>query len=117
MNTPLPRRDWSADAERLQRDVDAGDELLPVGRLRRYAAGASPSAVTRWIVNGKRGVTLDGTRGPGKTWLSTKRALMRFFAALAAVQAGRPVPTQPPAGVAREAAEAIDRLRKAGVPV
>lgn len=110
-------RDWSADAERLRRDVENGDELVPVGRLRRYAGGAGPSALVRWIVTGKRGVTLDGTRGPGKTWLSTRSAVVRFSATLAAIQAGRPPVAEPPAGRERRAADALERLRRLGVPV
>lgn len=109
-------RDWLACAERLTRDAAEGSPLVPVSRL-RPAAGAGPTALCRWILRGKRGVYLDGVRGPGKSWCSTALAVARFFAQLSAVEAGRSPPVEPPAGRARRARAAIEELRRLGVRV
>jgi hypothetical protein len=40
--------------------------------------------LSRWIEAGKRGVKLEAFFGQGKTWMTSRQALARFFAALTA---------------------------------
>jgi hypothetical protein len=57
-----------------------------------------PETMTRWIVQGKHGVQLEGFSGPDKTWWTSWPALARFFAALTAQRLGKqlpPVPQEP----------------------
>jgi hypothetical protein len=110
-------RDWLACAERLHRDAAEGSPLVPASRLKALAGVRDASAVTRWILRGKRGVYLDGVRSAGKGWLTTAAALARFQAALSAREAGAAPPAESPAGRERRAARAVAELRRMGVPV
>jgi hypothetical protein len=48
-----------------------------------------------WIIRGKRGVFLDGLKGPGKSWWTSREAIARFLAALSARAAGQVIPVEP----------------------
>lgn len=83
------QRDWNKIAARLIDEgpvpVSVAAKLLPASRQRKSGKGhAHPMMLIRWIMQGKRGVFLDGMRGPGKSWLTSKPAVARFMAALAA---------------------------------
>src|SRR5262245_15722774 len=52
--------------------------LLPsIGGRRLHA-----TTVVVWITRGKRGVYLEGYRGSGKSWLTSRQAVVRFLAAI-----------------------------------
>jgi hypothetical protein len=89
----MPQRtaeEWQAAAVRVLEDgpitVSHAAKLVPAANSHGYA---SASSLVRWIVHGKRGVFLDGARITGKTWWTSKAALARFWAGLAAREAGR----------------------------
>lgn len=92
-------RDWTAIAERLQADasgivpVSKAARLVPTDRGRRGYCSAN--ALVSWIVRGKRGVFLDGLKGPGKSWWTSKEAIARFLAALSAKATGQQVVVEP----------------------
>jgi len=73
----------------------------------------STGALVRWIVEGRRGVRLDGIRLAGKGWCSSEAALARFAAALALAEAGGAAPAAPcdRERRARDACAELDRLR------
>ena len=70
---------------------------------------ASASTLVKWIVAGKRGVRLEGTRISGKTWWTSRAALARFWGALAAVEEGRRVDGGETPREREARAEAADR--------
>jgi len=43
-------------------------------------AGVGPLSLKRWILEGKRGVYLDGIHTPGEGWKSSVEAVRRFVA-------------------------------------
>jgi hypothetical protein len=58
--------------------LDADGEKVPVADL-ADAAQAAPMTLQRWIVEGKRGVFLDGVHDPvRRCWCSSHAALRRF---------------------------------------
>jgi hypothetical protein len=120
-------RDWPAIAGRLLNEglisLSEAAKLLPPARRRNGGVRhCSAAALMRWILGGKRGVYLEGCRGTGKTWWTSRPAVIRFLAALSGREVAaheatdKLVPT--PAGerdqVSRgQAAMAIlERLRK-----
>jgi hypothetical protein len=79
----------------------AGEELLPVERL-RDRAGAGTRALIRWITAGRGGVFLDGCHKRGVGWVSSVAALERFLAACRAAPSGsEPAPAGAGDGGAR----------------
>jgi hypothetical protein len=82
--------EWQAAAARIQADgpitVTRAARLVPASNRHGYA---SASTLVRWIIYGKRGVRLDGSRLTGKTWWTSAKALERFWADLSAREAGR----------------------------
>lgn len=78
-------RDWKACAERMAADAAAGSPLLrSTDPKLRAVLGVDASTVVRWIVAGKRGVFLDGTRSGGRGWHTTTAACARFLEQLTA---------------------------------
>lgn len=74
-----PREEITRAVHRLQAEAA---EQLTVADLARLS-GASPSKLTRWIIQGDRGLALDGVKVPGRGWCSTAAAVARFLAELA----------------------------------
>lgn len=77
--------------------------LRPAHRGRQTA----PQTVVRWIRIGLRGVKLEGYHD-GSGWVTSRRALARFYAALTAKKAGNAAPLLP------EQEEWLRRAREAG---
>jgi hypothetical protein len=115
-------RDWPAITARV-----LAEDPQPVAKIAKdlpSPAGEghlTPGIVVRWILKGKGGVFLDGYRGPGKSWWTSKAAVARFFAGLSSGTASKrsTLPPPEPAGDladrqkrAAAAAAEIDRLRK-----
>jgi hypothetical protein len=89
-----PRADVVRACARLA--AEETEPLLDLAPL----AGASPKTLERWIVQGKRGVHLDGKRDPRRGWVSSRPALKRFLAHFASGQDPGDVPaSQEAAGV------------------
>ncbi len=84
------KTNWEAIAARLQEEgqiaVSKAARFVKAERGRRGYASAS--TLVRWIIKGKQGVRLEGVRGTGSTWYTSKQALARFQAKLSEVQAG-----------------------------
>jgi hypothetical protein len=81
--------EWAAATCRIMQEgplaVSRAARLVPTSGKGRV----SPSTLVRWIIIGKRGVHLDGSRLNGKTWWTSSQALERFWGELSAVEAGR----------------------------
>ncbi|VTR93288.1 unnamed protein product [Gemmata massiliana] len=60
----------------------ADGELRPLADL-SGAAGAPPVVMLRWVIEGRRGVHLDGVKRRGEWW-TTPAAVARFLKASAA---------------------------------
>lgn len=89
------KRNWSTITERVRSETvlsaAKAAKLIPSDRSRR--GHVSIDAIVKWILNGKRGVFLDGFKAGGKAWFTSKEAIDRFIAALSEVEAGRAAPT------------------------
>src|SRR5262245_7894342 len=83
------KEQWEAITERIQKE--GAITISEAAKMIRTERGSktSTTALTRWIVHGKKGVHLDGAMMNGKGWWTSKKALFRFFAAVSAVEAGR----------------------------
>ncbi len=77
-------RDFERIAARLaaEKPITAAEaaRMVPCNRNRR--GHCSAAAVVRWIVRGREGIHLDGLRGAGRSWTTSREALTRFFVAL-----------------------------------
>lgn len=68
------------------------------------------TTVVRWITRGKSGVRLEGFRGAGKSWWTSRQAVTRFLAALTEREVA--VACEPTAEeMDRHAREAVERVR------
>lgn len=116
-------RDWTAIVERMEGEdvlkVTQAAKLVHADRGRRGYCSAA--ALVAWILRGKRGIFLDGYRGSGKTWWTSREALRRFKAQLTAAEARRrgadvvmASELLPPAGgeLERRAERAREEIRK-----
>lgn len=85
-------RDWPAITERILTEnpipVTQAAKLVPSPVASRHKH-VSANALVGWILRGKRGVLLDGYRGPGKTWWTSAAAIRRFLAELSKVESDR----------------------------
>lgn len=123
-------RDWPAIAERILTEnpipVTQAAKLVPSPVASRHRH-VSANALVGWILRGKRGVLLDGYRGPGKTWWTSAAAIRRFLAELSKVESDRSARARKDGGVVsgaeidnpaarhRQAEAAKVRLRAMGV--
>jgi hypothetical protein len=82
----MPRRDRRREIARAVARLNAED-LEPAGDLAAFLA-LPPSRVVRWVIQGERGVFLDGVHRPGVGWLSSVPACVRFCRQLAARDEG-----------------------------
>lgn len=57
----------------------AKEKLYPLPQLREIA-GASPNALLRWVVEGRRGVRLDAVKHPELGFCSSVEAVRRCLA-------------------------------------
>lgn len=114
-------RNWQEIAIRLQAETllraSQAARLVPSHGRRGHC---SANAIINWITRGKNGIYLDGMRAAGKTWMTSKEALSRFFAQLSAKEAasrtGRKQATYSDAEIRAEAARAeIMRRRRRAV--
>ena len=78
-----------------------GEDILTAAQaagLFPTATGAMrPSTVVRWITHGRGGIHLEGCRHPGRGWLTSRQAVVRFLARLtgqALEEAHAPTPAQ-----------------------
>lgn len=123
-------RDWKGIAERLLAEepmpVTRAAKLVPCNHGRRGYCSAN--ALVGWILRGKRGVFLDGYRGPGKTWWTSAAAIQRFLAELSRAESDRSAsarkptpgvaaPFDSPASRERRNEKAKQRLRELGCNV
>lgn len=110
-------RDWTAIAERLQADASG---IVPVSKAARFVPTdrgrrgyCSANALVSWILRGKRGVFLDGLKGPGKSWWTSREAIARFLVELSARAAGKYRAGQPGVGVFEPPRVERERLKRA----
>jgi hypothetical protein len=111
-NEPL-----SVDPKMVERLLREGS--IPVTRALALAPpacrgkGRTVSTLIRWIMEGKRGVRLEGFFGADKCWWTSAGALARFFARLTEMKlAGR---RQRPTSACEDAADLRDRQRRAAI--
>lgn len=81
---------FAESAERLAKDREIEGELLTPTKAANFipkirGRKVSASTIIRWIINGKRGVYLDATRGAGSGWFTSLAAIRRFQSELATV--------------------------------
>lgn len=69
-----PRIERARAVLRLVRDRD----LVPLADLVGHA-NASERSLIRWIIEGRKGVYLDGLHRPGVGWMSSRAAVARFL--------------------------------------
>lgn len=104
-------RDWPAITERILTEnpipVTQAAKLVPSPVASRHKH-VSANALVGWILRGKRGVLLDGYRGPGKTWWTSAAAIRRFLAELSKVESDRSARARRDGGVGSVPASAID---------
>jgi hypothetical protein len=90
-----------------------GEELLSLAQAARLfppcrGRRVHPTTLHRWHAEGKRGVRLDAMPGAGKGYVTSRAAVARFLAGVAA--AGQGAPDAPDPQTARRRAREARRL-------
>ena len=115
-----------SESESVLGDIEAGQPPLSFNEVRKHplvrrGGGKTPdlSAVYRWAIRGVRGVRLEFLDRPAAAGgrVTTRGALLRFFARLTAESKGEPVRQagRSPRRRRRDLQAAAKRLERAGI--
>lgn len=110
-----PANELKEAAERVLKEgaMPLSEIAKKIPAARRGKLGhVSVGALTRWILEGKQGVYLDGARLTGPGWCSSLAAVARFSAQIAEKELGERIEIESPAERERRSKEEDRRLEE-----